>query len=612
LNYISLCSGIEAASLAFSPLGWQPIAFSEIEPFPCQVLAHHYLTVPNLGDMADYRQWPEELLSNCDLVVGGCPCQSFSVAGLRNSLDDERGNLTLVFVHLINYIDTLREQYGKPPVVILYENVPGLFSAHSNPFGCLVGALCGQDDAVEIETGKWPNAGVLWGKARRVGWRILDAQFFGLAQRRRRVFVVAVPNQLVGNFGDAACPSEILAIPESLRGDTPPRRKTREEVAGATAAGAGAGGGLGDGLGVTVGALQALDYKGVGNQYVAEGKLVVQSANIYGGNKRKDRPEGGFYVKQNEEFSKTLDAATGLNPTCSQGGTLVYSLQGNMLGRQEHNGPAGKGFDESGACYTLTGADVYGVVYGIPGNWIGRKPENGGNATAPMVNVAPNLTATDRHGVCYGLDDEVNGSVESIGCMKSRMKAGGGVYSVAFSAGNSSGSRSIGYGEEVTPPLRSAASGTNRTPTVAYAFEPGIAKREGNPNRFSEEVSGTLRSEMGDNQTAVAFTQNTRDEVRYINGDGQLAGALAAQPGMKQTNYIKTPSVIRRLTPVEAARLQGFPDDYLDIPFRGKPATDSVKYKALGNSMAVPVMAWIGRQISRAFRPLFTENDDWA
>jgi DNA (cytosine-5)-methyltransferase 1 len=236
MRYISICSGIEAASVAWHGFGWTPLAFSEIEAFPSAVLAARWPQVPNLGDMTKFAEWPEELLAECDLLVGGPPCQAFSVAGLRKSLDDDRGNITLAYVKLLNHIDTIRRSHGRPPVIAVYENVPGLLSTKDNAFGCLVGALCGCDEAPETETGKWPKAGFLCGEARRVGYRVIDAQYFGVAQRRRRIFLVAVPCELVERLGERACPSEILSLRESVRGNPPTRRKTWEGVARSTTA----------------------------------------------------------------------------------------------------------------------------------------------------------------------------------------------------------------------------------------------------------------------------------------------------------------------------------------------------------------------------------------
>lgn len=238
MNYISLCSGIEAATVAFHPLGWAPLAFCEIENFPSAVLAHHYPGVPNWGDITKYKEWPESVLAECDLVVGGPPCQAFSVAGLRNSLDDERGNLTLVYVHIIDHIDEVRKKHGKPPVIFVYENVPGLLSTKDNAFGCLLAGLAGADSPLLPQCG-WLNAGMVSGPERLLSWRVLDAQFFGVPQRRRRIFAVGVS---VRHPGARECASAILPVIHSLQGHTPPSRKAGASVAGTFKARASSGG----------------------------------------------------------------------------------------------------------------------------------------------------------------------------------------------------------------------------------------------------------------------------------------------------------------------------------------------------------------------------------
>ena len=243
MKFLSICSGIEAASVAWGPLGWEAVAFSEIEPFPCAVLAHHYPHVPNLGDMTKFDTWPEEIFLEADLIVGGPPCQAFSVAGNREGLADDRGNLTLVYVQLINHADLIRKKHGKEPVIAFYENVPGLFSDKTNAYGCLLGALAGEDGALLAPGGKWTDAGCVSGPQRTMAWRLLDAQFFGLAQRRRRVFLVA-------SARDGFNPAEILFEREGVRRDSAPSRETGQEVAGTIAAGAGDGGQPTGGVGV--------------------------------------------------------------------------------------------------------------------------------------------------------------------------------------------------------------------------------------------------------------------------------------------------------------------------------------------------------------------------
>lgn len=207
MKFISICSGIDAASVAFAPLGWSAIAFSEIEPFPCAVLAHHYPSVPNLGDMTKFREWPEQLFIDADAIVGGPPCQAFSVAGLRNGLNDERGNLTLTYAEMIDHADSIRVLHGKPPIVFLYENVPGLLSDKTGAFGSLLAALAGEDVRLESPRKRWTDAGAVRGPKRELAWRTLDAQFFGVPQQRRRLFIVG------SNDASGLSPIEVLFEP---------------------------------------------------------------------------------------------------------------------------------------------------------------------------------------------------------------------------------------------------------------------------------------------------------------------------------------------------------------------------------------------------------------
>ncbi|KTQ46002.1 hypothetical protein NS31R_19920 [Enterobacter cancerogenus] len=233
VSYGSVCSGIEAASVAWHCLGWQPAWFAEIEKFPSAVLAYRWPDVSNLGDMTQIAAAIRAgKIEAPDVLVGGTPCQAFSVAGLRNGLADERGQLTLAFVELVNAIDEKRRELGKPPVTVVWENVPGVFSSKDNAFGCFLAGLAGESCALESPGKRWSNAGYVLGPERAIAWRVLDAQFFGVAQRRRRVFVVATAR------GDID-PAKILFESEGLRRNSPPRRETTEIVAALTARGVG-------------------------------------------------------------------------------------------------------------------------------------------------------------------------------------------------------------------------------------------------------------------------------------------------------------------------------------------------------------------------------------
>ena len=238
ITYGSVCSGIEAASIAWEPLGWKPAWFAQFDPehnyarqpdFPSRVLAHHWPDVPNLGDMtqiADLIRWGA--VAAPDVLVGGTPCQAFSVAGMRKGLKDPRGQLTISFGELADAIDEQRDT----PCTIVWENVPGVLNSKDNAFGCFLALLAGESCELQPPGRKWTNAGCVSGPKRVVAWRVLDAQFFGVAQRRRRVFVIASADP---NFD----PSAVLFESDSVRRDTPPSRETGSQVAALTANGVG-------------------------------------------------------------------------------------------------------------------------------------------------------------------------------------------------------------------------------------------------------------------------------------------------------------------------------------------------------------------------------------
>ena len=185
----SVCSGIEAASVAWRDLfefSW----FSEVGDFPSKVLGSKYPSVPNLGDMMGIPS----LLKNkntesVDIICGGTPCQAFSLAGWKRGLDDERGNLTLAFVDIVDKNDEQRKEGGKEPTIVLWENVEGVLKDKTNAFGCFLSSLGGYNE--ELKTKRWPTSGYLHGPKRNIAWRILDAKYFGLPQQRKRLYILA-------------------------------------------------------------------------------------------------------------------------------------------------------------------------------------------------------------------------------------------------------------------------------------------------------------------------------------------------------------------------------------------------------------------------------------
>ena len=220
----SVCSGIEAASVAWHPLGWKAAWLAEIEPFPSAVLNHHYPDVPNLGDMTKLAGMvANDDIEAPDVLVGGTPCQAFSVAGARKGLSDDRGFLTIKFVELADEIDKKRAANGFEPAVIVWENVPGVLNSKDNAFGAFLGLLAGEDCELQPSGGKWSTAGCVLRGKRAVAWRVLDAQYFGVAQRRRRVFVVASAR---AGFD----PTAILFESDGVRRDSAPSRTTESTV----------------------------------------------------------------------------------------------------------------------------------------------------------------------------------------------------------------------------------------------------------------------------------------------------------------------------------------------------------------------------------------------
>ena len=463
MKFVSMFSGIDAASVAWNPLGWEALAFCEIEKFPSAVLAHHYPKVPNLGDVTKANF--DGLRP--DLFVFGSPCQSYSVAGKRLGLDDPRGNLALVAGRIV---------YGSRPRWFVFENVPGLLSSDNGwDFGTLLAAYAGYPSGSVFappENG-WGSAGVIEQAPNGYGlaWRILDAQYFGVPQRRRRVFVV-------GCAGDWRRAAAVLFERHSLSGHSAPRREAGQRAAPTISARTEGGGGLGTDFDLDGGLIQA-----------------------FGGN----------------NTSGPIDIAAALNSKSTQ--RQDFETETLITGALACSG---------GHAYPGTTAHDAGEGFLLPVAY---------NITPSQSNKDYNARASERSQAITG-----NGN---------RPSARGGDV-IAF--GSKEYAQDAG---DVAPPLR--AMGSNKD----------------HPN--------------GGGQIAIAF--NARQDPTH--------GPVADPLGTKDTGHgFLRGSAVRRLTPRECERLQGFPDDYTLIQHRGKPAADGPRYKALGNSMAVPVMSWIGERIA--------------
>ena len=565
MRYLSVCSGIEAASVAWEKLGWKPVAFSEIEPFPSAVLNHHWPEVPNLGDMTKYESWKFE--EAIDVLVGGTPCQAFSVAGLRKGLADPRGGLSLTFVNIADHFN---------PKWILWENVPGVLSSRDNGFGCFLGALAGEDGELKPPGEKWADAGCVYGPKRSIAWRCLDAQYFGVAQRRKRCFLVACPR-------DQGDPAKVLFEWEGLRRDTAPSREARKGIATNVA----------PSLTASNDPSRSPQSSEVTQQVnaVLEASIVSPTITQCKGSRGGCSSEAiseitavhqatAFRKLSFGEYSNDGSASTMMARDYKDATDLVASpiVIDRAAFNQGQNAQYKPHIAHSETMDSLVARGPHAVAIPIHDQATrnagkrGDKQDGKGNGLGigKPGDPCPTLTKGDKHAVLYENhpnDSRVTGPLDVAPSCVSRYGTGGG-----------------------------------NVPLVqeAIAFEPGIASREGNESRFVKEMSPTLRKDMGDNQVAVAVDCYNKT----INHTSQTLSSSASD--INHTGGVINPAdrmAVRRLTPKECERLQGFPDEHTLIPWRGKPADqcpDGPRYKALGNSMAVPCMEWIGNKIKEA------------
>ena len=545
MKYLSVCSGIEAASVAWEPLGWTPVAFSEIEPFPAAVLKHRWPEVPNLGDMTKHEQWNIPS-GTVDLLVGGTPCQSFSVAGLRKGLHDPRGGLMLTFLEIAK---RLRPRW------IVWENVPGVLSSNGGrDFGSFLGAL--------------GDLGFGW------AYRVCDAQWFGVAQRRRRVFVV-------GCLGDGAAAAKVLFESESVRRDSPPSREKGKGIAADVAP--------------SLTASNDPSRSPQSSEVTQQVNAVLEAINA-GIPEVSATIDCGLAKHVGKQLTNSAESFYFPIPIHDQA-TRNAGKRGDKQDGKGNGLGVGKPGDP---CPTLTKGDKHAVfstkLHNTKSNQAGKFYEDyapslqsGSPAPAVLYENHPN-------------DSRVTGPHEVAPACVSRFGTGGGNVplvqeAVAFQESELRLTGKITE-QKVVPTLKAGTKGGDTEPKVV-AFEPGIAAREGHESRFIEEMSPTLRKDMGDNQVAVAvdtYNQTIQDKavpIRSTASDICHTGGVIDQ---------RQRMAVRRLTPKECERLQGFPDNHTLIPWRGKPADqcpDGPRYKALGNSMAVPCMAWIGKRIAR-------------
>lgn len=383
--YGSICSGIEAATVAWEPLGWKAAWFSEIEAFPSAVLAERWPEVVNLGDMTKIAAAVRAgEVQAPDVMVGGTPCQAFSIAGLRNGLSDARGQLTLSYVELANAIDDKRIERGEEEAIFVWENVPGVLTSHDNAFGCFLAGLAGESCELEPSGGKWSHSGCVYGPQRTIAWIVKDAQYFGVAQRRKRVFVVASARK---GFD----PGQVLFESEGVRRDTPPSREPKTAVAALTANGVGtcgaddnqaqAGHLLAFGGGNTGGNIDVaacLTAKGQRIDFEVETFAVhgtqdpdtnLELAHTLGRNHGQENACIAFSYKDHgadasEDLSPTLRAGNSDNSNANGGQPPAICIQHASIGRHDDAGPQGKGWQEDVAFTMDSRASADAVQFG--------------------------------------------------------------------------------------------------------------------------------------------------------------------------------------------------------------------------------------------------------
>lgn len=383
--YGSICSGIEAATVAWEPLGWKAAWFSEIEAFPSAVLAERWPEVVNLGDMTKIAAAVRAgEVQAPDVMVGGTPCQAFSIAGLRNGLSDARGQLTLSYVELANAIDDKRIERGEEEAIFVWENVPGVLTSHDNAFGCFLAGLAGESCELEPSGGKWSHSGCVYGPQRTIAWIVKDAQYFGVAQRRKRVFVVASARK---GFD----PGQVLFESEGVRRDTPPSREPQTAVAALTARGVGtcgaddnqaqAGHLLAFGGGNTGGNIDVaacLTAKGQRIDFEVETFAVhgtqdpdtnLELAHTLGRNHGQENACIAFSYKDHgadasEDLSPTLRAGNSDNSNANGGQPPAICIQHASIGRHDDAGPQGKGWQEDVAFTMDSRASADAVQFG--------------------------------------------------------------------------------------------------------------------------------------------------------------------------------------------------------------------------------------------------------
>ena len=632
VRYVSMFSGIEAATVAWHELGWEAIAFSDFDKFPKAVLAHHYPSVPDLGDVTKV-DW-NEYEGKADLVVGGSPCQSFSVAGKRLGMDDPRGNLALHFLGAVKAIK---------PTWFIFENVPGLLSSDGGrDFATFLGevAQCGYGFA----------------------YRVLDSQYFGVPQRRRRLFVIG------HSGGDWRSAAAVLFERESLLGNPPPIFEEGQGLAAFTGESVDREDrGSGEGRGIDVLGFYPTNRQPEHGNYENVSPTVKVGSGGNSGNPPgvafwdgsdkaatlttrsidQSMPDKGNFMGITQELYENHGQASRItkvdtSPTLAKkmgtGGNNI-PLVGSAIpihdkatrykggGDTRNNDGAGNGLgigEKGDPLYTLDtggGHSVFQTEKTVFNNNYMRSVHD------ELTDKAPTLAANAEKGnvplVAENQGVDVYNGLET-GQTASTLTTGVGIS-------NASGPKILetsvasGFGKK-TEYIESEQAGTIRASGGAQGggSETLISEAAGVVSKGNGEVWETKERHMtltsGGGQAGQGYpavrqsvfnldseggnsmkSKNPNSGSQEIDVASTLTTFTPTPEGYRGGNAVVSRHIVRRLTPIECERLQGFADNYTQIPWRGKPpeeCPDGLRYKALGNSMAVPVMKWIGMGIA--------------
>ena len=566
IRYISLFSGVEACSVAWHHMdNWLPQVFAEFDEFPSAVLKHQFPHVPNVGDVTkhDWKQYKGQI----ELIVGGSPCQSFSVAGKRLGLDDPRGNLAL---HFLRIVDEIR------PTWFLFENVPGLLSSDD-----------GRDFAAFLRQVEEIGYGC--------AYRVLDAQYFGVPQRRRRVFVVG---HIDGDWRRAAA---VLFEPEGLSGNPPTRNTTRQDASTDAGLGTSSSGRYWNGRGIT----NTLTAKGDDDRMPDKGRFhgvvvpdVAGTVDTHMGRKlsNQDTHNGLLLPVAVDLFNQleTGDVHCALRTAGGHGAPAVMQTPWRMAKAPMSKDDFAR-WEQSESHPTLN-------------TFAGQ------NETRLQAAVTVEATTFDARG--NGEGDVVN---TLVGDHQSRVTD---YTALALQEGSvwgadlSQKAEGIGMAEEVANTVAPGTHPGHGNHVIQPAVIDRAAFNQGknavyDPHIKEEETMPTLvaRGPHAVGQPVHSFDSTFGGQSNVFDQHTPPL-KVGSGLGIPSPPAVTQELAVRRLTPIECERLQGFPDNWTQIPWKGKPqekCPDGPRFKCMGNSMAVPVMRWIGEGIEMVNRIPRTE-----